>query len=291
MSSSSEKKEISPVNFQRKESLTNNILVLFSHGWDLGKTFNIQKNDNSEIILLKNPLILHEDINFNHIDLISKTKDDKEYLSNIFDYLDLFGNEVCIFDNKEYPNPPDMLLSISKKATEITGLYNIVTKKKITDLSSIKNSIKDLDFDFFAFTLSELVSYLKDDFLLVVFACRFPLNENQSQHIKEDFLPLSRFLKHKQIKPISSEEGIQGLVNMDEKPLESNETRCKSVNERFGEIKGEYIQKLREERKEIEERERIREEEMLKRISSGGPPRFRRRLISTNLSKEESVKE
>jgi hypothetical protein len=267
-------------------------LILFAHGWDLGKKMNIQQNNNSEIILLKNPLILHEDTNFNHLDLLAKTKDEKEYLSNIFDYLNLYGNEVCIFDNKDYPNPPDMLLSISKKATELTGLYNILTKERITDLSSIKNSIEDVDFDFFAFTLSELVSYLKDDFLLVVFACRFPLNENQSEHIKEDFLPLSRFLKNKKIGPIPSEEGIQGLVNKNDKPLESNETRCKSVNERFGETKGEYIQKLREERKEREEKERIREEEMLKRITAGGGrPRFLRRLIPKELSTEELAKE
>lgn len=268
------------------------VLILFAHGWDLGKKLDIQKNNNSEIILLKNPLILHEDSNFNHLDLLSKTKDDKEYLSNIFDYLDLYGNEVCVFDNKEYPNPPDMLLSISKKTTELTGLYNILTKERITTLSSINKSIENIDFDFFAFTLSELVSYLKDDFLLIVFACRFPLDENQSEHIREDFLSLSRLIKNNKIKLISSEEGIKGLVDNDEKPLESNETRCKRLDKRFSETKGEYIQKLREERKEREERARIMEEEMLKRISAGGGrPRFLRKLIPKDLSKEEKVEE
>lgn len=152
------------------------IYVFFGHGWTIDRTFSIADKERVKIVMLKDPVCLLESLQNRHKQQYMKTfkSDDEEFKSSYMKYLydkgEEMHNKFCIYDNEEYKEVPDLLLTTHTKNLELAQLQEI-------------GQIRAVPLNSQVYLLSELVDHLGDNFFLEVYACRSKLDPFQMENL------------------------------------------------------------------------------------------------------------
>jgi hypothetical protein len=152
--------------------------VFVGHGWNLDETIDLAKH-NASVIMLSHPTCLFDE-NRKHKQLLMKYSDDlKMYMTNLLHPIsenkeEQVLNEFCLYNK----NAPELLLTSYTKKYEQSASF----LQKFGKVSGEKVQKVAL--------LSEILQYISqkensEPFLLIVYACRCPLDHFQLENIEQ----------------------------------------------------------------------------------------------------------